>query len=66
MDINSLVDMEQFNSIIKNANDYVKCGPECQKKTKVGRLKKKYEDLMNKDSILFKMMTDPLFHIEEA
>ena len=58
MDINSLVDMEQFNSIIKNANDYVKCGPECQKKTKVGRLKKKYEDLMNKEENYDKQLAD--------
>jgi membrane-associated HD superfamily phosphohydrolase len=50
LDISSFVDMEQMNKLVNAANEFIRCGPECQKKTKIGSLKKEYEDLQKKDT----------------
>lgn len=50
LDISSFVDMEQMNKLVNAANEFIKCGPDCQKKTKIGLLKKEYEDLQKKDT----------------
>ena len=49
LDISNYVDMEQMNKLVNAANDYIQCGPKCQKERKIGLLKKEYEDLQKKD-----------------
>ena len=49
LDISSFVDMEQMNKMLNTANDYILCGPDCQKERRIGLLKKEYEDLQKVD-----------------
>ena len=49
LDLSNYVDMKQMNELINTANEYIKCGPKCQKERKIGLLKKEYEDLQRKD-----------------
>lgn len=49
LDLSNYVDMKQMNELVNAANEYIKCGPKCQKERKIGQLKKEYEDLQRKD-----------------
>jgi len=49
-DLSNYVDMKQMNELVNAANEYIKCGPKCQKERKIGLLKKEYEDLQRQDA----------------
>lgn len=49
-DINDYVDMNKVNTILQSASSYIKCDAECEKKTKLNTLKKKYTDLQKKNT----------------